>query len=64
MAFPKYLLQDGHLQLRKENIRTEIIKPQPMTRTMFCGSPKMPLGLFSTDKRAINASIIGPTAII
>ena len=50
--------------MRRENINTEMIKAKEMVRTVFGGSPKMPAGLPSTEKRAINASIIGPTAMI
>jgi hypothetical protein len=64
MALPKYLLQDGHLQFRKENTRTEIITKKAATIIVLGASPKMPVGLFSTDMRPINARIIGPTAII
>ena len=64
MALPKYLLQDGHLQLRKENTKTEMITAKAVTRIVLGASPKMPVGLFSTDRRPINARIIGPTAII
>jgi hypothetical protein len=64
MALPRYLLQDGHLQLRKENIKAEIISAKEMPRTMFGGSPKMPVGLPSTERRARNARINGATAII
>jgi hypothetical protein len=64
MGLPKYLLQAGHRQLKRENINTEMIKAKVMPRTMFGGSPKIPVGLPSTERRAINASIIGPTAII
>ena len=64
MALPKYLLQDGHLQLSKEDIKTEIITAKAATRIVLGASPKMPVGLFSTDRRPINARIIGPTTII
>jgi hypothetical protein len=63
MALPKYLL-DGHLQFRKENTKTEMITAKAVTRIVLDASPKMPVGLFSTDRRPINARIIGPTAII
>jgi len=64
MALPKYLLQDGHRQLKRENIKTEMIKAKEMVRTVFGGSPKIAVELPSTERRAINASIIGPTAMI
>jgi hypothetical protein len=64
MALPRYLLQAGQRQLKRENIKTEMMRAKAMPRTMFGGSPKMPVGLPSTEKRAINASIIGPTAMI
>ena len=64
IALPKYLLQDGHLQLRKENISTEIINAKAMPTTMFRGSPKMPVELCSTERRAMNARTKGATAII
>jgi hypothetical protein len=64
MALPKYLLQDGHLQFKKENTKTEMITAKAATRIVFGANPKMPVGLLSTDRRPINARIIGPTAII
>jgi len=50
--------------LKSENIKTEIINAKEMPRTAFGGSPKIPVGLPSTERRAINARIIGPTAMI
>ena len=50
--------------MNRENIKTEMIKAKEIPRTVFGGSPKIPVGLPSTEKRAINASIIGPTAMI
>jgi hypothetical protein len=41
-----------------------MINAKEMVRTVFDGSPKIPVGLPSTERRAINASIIGPTAMI
>jgi len=64
MALPKYWLQDGHRQLKRENISTEMIKAKLVPKTMFGGSPKIPVGLDSTERMAINARIIGPTAMI
>jgi hypothetical protein len=64
MTLPKYLLQDGHRQLRKENIRTEITKAKAIPRTISGGSPKMPVELCSTERRAMNANTNGPIAII
>ena len=64
IPLPKYLLHDGHLQLRRENIITEMITAKAVTRIVFGGRPKMPVGLPSTERSPINASIIGPTAII
>ena len=63
MALPKYLLHDGHLQLSKENTNTEMITAKAATRIVLGASPKMPVGLFSVDRRPINARIIGPIAM-
>jgi hypothetical protein len=41
-----------------------MIKAKVIPRTVLGGSPKIPVGLFSTERSAINARIIGPTAII
>jgi len=41
-----------------------MIKAKEMPRTVVGGSPKMELELPSTGRRAINASIFGPTAMI
>jgi len=41
-----------------------MIKTKLIPKTMFGGSPKIPVGLDSTERRAINARIIGPTAMI
>jgi len=41
-----------------------MITAKAATRIVLGASPKMPVGLFSADRRAINARIIGPTAII
>ena len=50
--------------MKRENIKTEMINAKAMPRTMFDGSPKIPVGFPSTERRAINASITGPTAMI
>jgi hypothetical protein len=64
IALPRYLLQAVHRQLKRENIKAEMIKAKEMPRTVFGGSPKMELELPSTERRAMNASMIGPTAMI
>ena len=50
--------------MKRENINTEMIRAKEMPKAMFGGSPKIPVGLPSTERRAINANIIGPTAMI
>jgi hypothetical protein len=63
-AFPKYPLQEGHLQLSKENIKTPMISVKETPRTIPGESPKRPPDLSSTDIKPINARTTGARARI
>ena len=63
-TFPKYLLHEGHRQLKNEKINNEIIIAIEIPEIAFEGIPKIPEGLFLTDTIPRKAIIIGNVAII